>query len=85
MIGNRKIGVLLGGLSGERDISMRTGEAILVALRGRGHDAIAVFVDRDIDLVLRQTQIDVAFLALHGRYGEDGCSRCWASPTPVRA
>lgn len=73
MIGNRKIGVLLGGLSGERDISVRTGEAILGALRGRGHDATAVFVDRDIDLVLRQTHIDVAFLALHGRYGEDGC------------
>jgi D-alanine-D-alanine ligase len=32
-----------------------------------------VFVDRDIDLVLRQMRIDVAFLALHGRYGEDGC------------
>ena len=73
MIGNRKIGVLLGGLSGERDISVRTGEAILGALRGRGYDATAVFVDRDIDLVLRQTHIDVAFLALHGRYGEDGC------------
>ena len=73
MIGNRKIGVLLGGLSGERDISIRTGEAILGALRGRGYDAAAIFVDRDIDLVLRQAHIDVAFLALHGRYGEDGC------------
>jgi D-alanine-D-alanine ligase len=73
MIGNRKIGVLLGGLSGERDISLRSGEAILAALRGRGYDACPVFVDRDVDLVLRQTQIDVAFLALHGRYGEDGC------------
>jgi D-alanine-D-alanine ligase len=73
MIANRKIGVLLGGLSGEREISIRTGEAILGALRGKGYDATAVFVDRDIDLVLRQTHIDVAFLALHGRYGEDGC------------
>ena len=73
MIGNRKIGVLFGGLSGEREISVRSGEAILGALRGRGHDATGVFVDRDIDLVLRQTHIDVAFLALHGRYGEDGC------------
>jgi D-alanine-D-alanine ligase len=73
MIGNRKVGVLLGGLSGERDVSLRSGEAILAALRAKGHDACAVFVDRDVDLVLRQTQIDVAFLALHGRYGEDGC------------
>jgi D-alanine-D-alanine ligase len=73
MDGNRKIGVLFGGLSGERDVSVRTGEAILNALRGKGYDASGIFVDRDIDLVLRQTHIDVAFLALHGRYGEDGC------------
>ena len=70
---NRKIGVLLGGLSAERDVSLRSGEAILGALRERGYQAAPVFVDRDIDLVLRQTRIDVAFLALHGRYGEDGC------------
>ena len=63
----------MGGLSGERDVSLRSGEAILAALCERGHDACAVFVDRDIDLVLRQMRIDVAFLALHGRYGEDGC------------
>lgn len=69
----RKIGVLLGGLSGERDVSIRSGEAVLAALGERGHDAVPVFVDRDIDLVLRQTRIDVAFIALHGRYGEDGC------------
>jgi D-alanine-D-alanine ligase len=73
MTGHRKIGVLLGGLSAERDISLRSGEAILAALAERGHDACAVFVDRDVDLMLRQTGIDVAFLALHGRYGEDGC------------
>ena len=73
MTGHRKIGVLLGGLSAERDVSIRSGEAILTALADRGHDAVPIFVDRDIDLVLRQTRIDVAFLALHGRYGEDGC------------
>lgn len=73
MIGQRKIGVLMGGLSAERDISIRSGEAIVAALADRGHDAWPLFVDRDIDLVLRQSRIDVAFLALHGRYGEDGC------------
>lgn len=73
MIGNRKIGVLLGGMSAERDVSIRSGEAILAALIDRGHDACPIFVDRDVDLVLRQARIDVAFLALHGRYGEDGC------------
>jgi D-alanine-D-alanine ligase len=73
MMKNRKIGVLLGGLSAERDISLRSGEAILGALLERGYDACPIFVDRDVDLVLRQSRIDVAFLALHGRYGEDGC------------
>lgn len=69
----KKIGVLMGGLSAEREVSLRTGEAICAALVERGYDAAPVFVDRDLDLVLRQSRIDVAFLALHGRYGEDGC------------
>lgn len=69
----RKIGVLMGGLSTEKSVSMKTGQAVLTALRSRGYDADPVFVDRDIDLVLRQREIDVAFIALHGRYGEDGC------------
>jgi D-alanine-D-alanine ligase len=73
MIGHRKIGVLMGGLSAEREVSLRSGEAVLAALGDRGYDACPVFVDRDVDMVLRQARIDVAFLALHGRYGEDGC------------
>lgn len=70
---SRRIGVLMGGLSSEKAISIATGEAVLAALLERGYDAQPLFVDRDIDLALRQSQIDVAFIALHGRYGEDGC------------
>src|SRR5258706_6448501 len=70
---SKKIGVLMGGLSAEREVSLKTGEAVWAALTERGHDAVRVFVDRDLDLVLRQERIEVAFLALHGRYGEDGC------------
>src|SRR4029077_4638339 len=70
---SRKIGVLLGGLSSEREVSLRTGEAVLAALQQRGHDAIPIYVHRDIDVALRQEKIDVAFLALHGRWGEGGC------------
>ena len=70
---NRKIGVLMGGLSSEREVSLRSGEAVLAALRELGYRAAPVYVDRDIDLVLRQQDIDLAFIALHGRYGEDGC------------
>jgi D-alanine-D-alanine ligase len=70
---SRKIGVLLGGLSSERDVSLRTGEAVIAALRGRGHAVVPIYVDRDVDVALRQEQIGVAFIALHGRWGEDGC------------
>jgi len=63
----------MGGLSSERAVSITTGEAVLAALRDRGYDAQPIFVDRDVDLVIRQSGIDVAFIALHGRYGEDGC------------
>ncbi len=67
------VGVLMGGQSEEREVSLRTGEAIAEALRSRGHVVKPIFVDGDVDLVLRQTPIDVAFLALHGTFGEDGC------------
>jgi D-alanine-D-alanine ligase len=70
---SRKIGVLLGGLSSEREVSLRSGEAVLAALRERGRDAVPIYVDRDLDVAVRQEQIEVAFIALHGRWGEDGC------------
>lgn len=70
---SRKIGVLLGGLSSEREVSLRSGEAVIEALTGRGHDVVPIYVDRDVDVALRQERIDVAFVALHGRWGEDGC------------
>jgi D-alanine-D-alanine ligase len=66
----RRIGVLLGGEAG-REISLRTGEAVLSALRARGRDAVPLYADRDLDLGLRQTGVEVAFIALHGR-GADG-------------
>jgi D-alanine-D-alanine ligase len=70
---DKRIGVLMGGLGSEREISLKTGEAIAKALGDRGYDVQRVYVDRDLDRVLRQSPIDVAFIALHGPYGEDGC------------
>ena len=70
---NRTIGVLMGGMSSEREVSLRSGEAVLAALTQRGYRALPIYVDRDVDRVLRQSAIDVAFIALHGCYGEDGC------------
>jgi D-alanine-D-alanine ligase len=66
------VGILMGGVSSEREVSLRTGEAVFEALRARGHDVVKVLVGRDIDRTLREQPIDVAFLALHGTYGEDG-------------
>ena len=68
----QRVGILMGGMSSEHEVSLSTGNAVFEALRERGHDVVKVFVDRDIDRVLRQNPIDVAFLALHGTYGEDG-------------
>lgn len=70
---NKRVGVLLGGLSAERDVSLKTGHAVYGALLDRGYDVQKVFVDRDLDVVIRQSGIEVAFIALHGRFGEDGC------------
>ncbi len=70
---DKEIGILLGGVSAEREISLKTGEAMYEALRARGYRVHKVFVDADIDRVLRQTTIDIAVIALHGTYGEDGC------------
>lgn len=69
----KRVGILMGGLSAEREISIASGEAIYAALSERGFDATRIFVDRDLDRLLRQEEIDVAFIALHGAYGEDGC------------
>ena len=70
---NKHIGILLGGMSAEREVSITSGEAVYQALTARGYRCTKIYVDRDIDRVLRQTPIDVAFIALHGTYGEDGC------------
>jgi len=68
----KRIAVLLGGLSAEREISLRTGNAVLRALRGQGLEAVAIDAGRDLPLRLQEAGVQVAFIALHGRYGEDG-------------
>ena len=67
------IGVLMGGLSPERDISLKSGKAVAKALREQGFRVSEIVVNRDIAQVLQDSQIDVAWIALHGVYGEDGC------------
>jgi D-alanine-D-alanine ligase len=67
-----RIGVLMGGQSAERDVSLRTGAAVHRALVRRGYDAVAIDVGPTLSQDLRDQKIDLAFLALHGPGGEDG-------------
>jgi D-alanine-D-alanine ligase len=71
----KRIGVLMGGTSAEREVSLRTGAGILDALTARGIKATSVMLGdhEPFDVTIRRANIDVAFLALHGRGGEDGC------------
>ncbi|MBI3180907.1 MAG: D-alanine--D-alanine ligase [Myxococcales bacterium] len=68
----RRVGVLMGGWGEEREISVKTGEAVAAALSARGHAVTRVLAGPGLDRALRSAKIDVAFLALHGRMGEDG-------------
>ena len=67
-----RIGVLMGGQSSEREVSLRTGAAVHGALRRRGYDAVAIDVGPTLTRDLQDQKIAVAFLALHGPGGEDG-------------
>ncbi len=69
---SKKIGVLMGGLSAEREVSLKSGAGVHQALQERGYRAVAIDVGRDLAQVLAREGIEVAFVCLHGRYGEDG-------------
>jgi D-alanine-D-alanine ligase len=73
MMKAKKIGVLCGGLSAEREVSLKSGAAVHQALVSQGYDATLIDVGRDLTDVLKREGVEVAFIALHGRYGEDGC------------
>src|SRR6186713_309817 len=72
---SRRVGVVMGGASAEREISLRSGQAVEAALERLGHDVTPIVLGAGTDpfLALSASGIDVAFLALHGRFGEDGC------------
>lgn len=67
------VGVLLGGMSPERPISLKSGAAVARALRARGWKVAEIDVGPDLPERLRAEGVTVAWLALHGVLGEDGC------------
>ena len=71
-----RIGVVMGGCSSEREISLKSGKAVLQALQDAGCDAVAVELnttdENEILAQLAHLRTDIVFLVLHGKFGEDG-------------
>ncbi|MCK5012398.1 MAG: D-alanine--D-alanine ligase [Candidatus Omnitrophica bacterium] len=71
-----RVGILLGGVSSEREISLKSGKAITEALLRQGFDVVALdVVDGDykkVTSLIKEAGIDIVFIALHGQLGEDG-------------
>jgi D-alanine-D-alanine ligase len=72
----RRISVLCGGVSKEREVSLVSGKAATEALQKAGYEVTTIDVPRDVSTLVKAitaAKPDVVFNALHGRYGEDGC------------
>lgn len=67
-----KVGVLMGGWAAEREVSLKSGKAVLEGLLEKGVDAHAIDVGRDVLDIIREGKYDRLFNILHGRGGEDG-------------
>ncbi|GAS84220.1 D-alanine--D-alanine ligase [Paenibacillus amylolyticus] len=67
-----KVGVIMGGTSSERDISLLTGQEMIANLNRDKYEVVPIELNTKRDLIDKSAGIDVALLALHGKYGEDG-------------
>ncbi len=71
-----RVGVLMGGYSSEREISLKSGNSVVEALQGGGYDVVPMDIvqtgEEEIASFIAKSNIDIAFIALHGRLGEDG-------------
>ena len=72
MLTDKRVGVLMGGTSAEREISLKSGAAIYSALKGLGYNAVDIDAGPDVCIALSREKIEIAFLALHGGHGENG-------------
>ena len=67
-----RVAVILGGISRERAVSLKTGEAVIAALKTLGHTVIEIDATHELAQQVSEAKVDVVFNALHGTYGEDG-------------
>lgn len=69
-----KIAIVMGGISSEREVSLKSGEAVFNGIDKNKYEVVKVILDDKKDIFTKITDdIDFAFLALHGKFGEDGC------------
>lgn len=69
----KRVAVLKGGWSAEREVSLNSGAACAKALRAKGYDVVEIDAGRDLADQLKAARPDAVFNALHGQWGEDGC------------
>ena len=67
-----KVGVIMGGISSEREISLASGESIVENINKDKYEVVPIIIDKKEDVVTKVKGIDFALLALHGQFGEDG-------------
>lgn len=67
-----KVGVLMGGISSEREISLKSGKAVCQALKRKGYDVCSIDAAKNIGTRLKRHGVEIAFVCLHGKQGEDG-------------
>ncbi|WP_410491701.1 D-alanine--D-alanine ligase [Bacillus thuringiensis] len=67
-----KIGVIMGGVSSEKQVSIMTGNEMIAHLDKNKYEIVPITLNEKVDLIEKAKDIDFALLALHGKYGEDG-------------
>lgn len=67
-----RVGVIMGGISSERDVSLNTGREIVSNLDKNKYEVIPIVIEKKEDIIEKTKDIDFAFIALHGKFGEDG-------------
>lgn len=67
-----KIGVIMGGISSEREISLKSGNSIIENIDKSKYEVVSITIDEKEDIINKVKGIDFALLALHGQFGEDG-------------
>ncbi len=67
-----KVGVIMGGISSEREVSLNSGKEIIKYFDKEKYEVVPILIDKKDDVIEKGSDIDFAFIALHGKFGEDG-------------